>query len=72
MASPTIIFIRSIGEKTVTVTDVSGTHYLQLYNVAAWCGATTYEHGETWSIAHKALAAADNLCNQLLRDARDL
>ena len=68
MHSPTIIYHATAGDVIITVTDVSGDMFLQVY-VQLDNGRTSYEYGETWSTSEAAIKAAERL-TALNRDAK--
>ena len=62
MASPTIIYNKQTdaGNHVVTVTDVSGVHYLQVYMVDA-NGRTLYCDGQTFADGGRAIVHAEHI-----------
>ena len=71
MTSPTIIFHTTTTDGFITVTDVSGVHYLQQYqevSPAFRAGNTTLIHSEQWTSGDDAIAAAKKLNDRLVRD----
>ena len=60
MHSPTIIYHATAGDVIITVTDVSGDMFLQVYTQRGH-GRTSYEYGETWSTSGAAIKAAERL-----------
>ncbi len=65
MSSPTMIYHAVIGKTIVTVIDVSGVNYLQVYTQGG--NERTmfeYEYGETWGTNEGAIKAAERVVQQ--------